>query len=506
LCLTLRAKATGADLLTVGGRWDGRAEPPQYIDADDLTGVADYVNDNQIPVVRGFARWLAARIEGKPRTRMIVTGGNRRGGKSWIIVRLAAAGAIAIPNAIIWIVSPTLEKREELERYLRDCVPPEWRTYRARELRFVFPNGSSIKSVTGDDADALKRGEADLVIYNEPQLMTVDVLTNGAPAIIDNGGLVLFAGNPATKRKGIWFTRLWKDILSGKYAHGEVYPLDARDNPDIDKQARSEIGELLSRIAPATARADDEGIFEEPGNHPYARHFDERRHTVPKFPDIADVCTSTVLRLAGCYSKRDQFGGVDFQAGRGNVGVELVATGNPNRPIWYIKKILVREGDEKWFLDDAFEIWDRDRMLWIGDPSGTWQDAEHTKGRNSFDKFIERKWEIRPPREKVTDRGKFPAHPSVSDSINIVNNLLDDDRLIVCLDGAGVMAEALQLCEYSKVPGKESKLQQSVFTDLTDALRYPIYWATPKPGRAKRAPAPGQIAAIGGRPAGPRSV
>ena len=477
----------------MGGRWDNQAQPPNFVDATDLTGVTEYVNENQTAVVRGFARWLKARIEGTPRTRLIVTGGNRRGGKSWVVVRLASAGALAIPGAIIWIVSPTLEKREELERYLRDCIPPEWRTYRARELRFVLPNGSSIRSVTGDDADALKRGEADLVIFNEPQLMGVDVLTNGAPAIIDNGGLVIFAGNPATKRKGLWFTRLWKDIETGKYPHGECYRLDARDNPDIDKQARSEIGSLLNRIAPATARADDEGIFEEPGNHPYAPHFDERRHTVATLPDILTVCTREVLRGAGCYSKRDLFGGLDFQSGRGNVGVELIATGDHRRPVWYVRRVLIREGDERYFLDDAFELWDRDRMLWIGDPSGTWQDAGHTKGRNSFDKFAERKWEIRPPREKVTDRGKFPAHPSVADSINIINNLLDEGRLIVCMDDAEQVAEALQRCEYSKVPGKESKLQQSVFTDLCDALRYPIYWASPKPGATHRAMDPSKI-------------
>ncbi len=397
------------------------------------------------------------------------------------------AGAIAIPGAIVWIVSPTLEKREELERYLRDCVPPEWRTYSARELRFTFPNGSSIKSVTGDDADALKRGEADLVVYNEPQLMGVGVLTNGAPAVIDQGGLVLFAGNPAQKRKGVWFTRLWKAIESGKYPHGEVYSLDRRDNPDVDKVAASQVAQLMKLMSPSASRADDDGVFIEPGDYPYAEHFDEKRNSAPEFPDITDICTAAVIRQQGCNGRQDVLGGVDFQIHYGNAGVELTAVGDHRRPTWYVRKCLVREGDESYFLDDAFDMWERERMLWIGDPSGTWQDAAHIKGRDSFTKFEARKWKILPPKMKVTDRGKFPAHPPVSDCIKLVNVLLAEGRLIVCMDGAAPVAEALQRCEYGKSGTKTEWRPAGAYAHLTDALRYALYWATPGP-KAKAAP------------------
>ena len=475
--------------MTVGGLWDNREKT--FID-DATEAVAIDVNDNQVAVVEAFARWLNARINGGPRTRLLITGGNRRGGKSWIVTALAAALAFAIPDAIIWLVSPTLEKREELERYLKDHIPQAWRTYSARELRFKFPTGASIRNVTGEDAEALKRGEADLVIFNEPQLMGEDVLSYGAPAIIDNGGLVLFAGNPAQKRKGIWFTRLWRAVEAGKYPHGEVHRLDAKDNPDIDKAARRDIGELLALVSPKAHKADEEGIFEELGNHVYAGCFDERRNTCPKFPDIAEICTSTVIRLAGG-GTRSVLLGADFQAGRGNVGIELVATGDPRDPTWYLRGLVSCEGDESYFLDDVFERWDQAQALWIGDPSGTWQDAKHTKGRNTFDKFSARNWKILPPREKQTDRGSFPAHPPFADSSNIVNVLLQSGKLIVCMDTAAPVAEAFQRCEYSKTPGKEARPAQSVFSDITDAIRYPIFWATPKPKRKSNLPKPSQI-------------
>lgn len=478
LCLSFRRKGTDEELLQVGGRWDSHASVRAYVD-DAATAVALAINENQVAAVRAFRRWLEARISGGPRVRLLITGGNRRGGKSWIVTALAAATCFAIPDAIVWLVSPTLEKRDELERYIKAHVPAAWRTYRARELRFVFPTGASIKNVTGDDAEALKRGEADLVVYNEPQSMAEDVLTYGAPAIIDKGGLVLFAGNPARKRKGVWFTRLWKAVEQGKYPHGEVYRLDRRDNPDVDAKAGSDIGDLLRLVNPEAARADDDGVFIEPGSFAYAEHFDEQRNAVPSL-EVAKFITSDIIRRAGGPSRFDGLNGVDFQGWPFNAGVSLQAIGDPADPTWYVTGYLLRDGDEDLFLDDAYEIWQRDRTLWIGDASGTWQDAKHIRGRCSFDKFTARKWRIEPPRKKVTDRGSYPANPAREDRINLVNSLLDRGRLIVCMDKAAPVAEALQKCEVDPKGRPRGR-----YAHLTDALGYPLWWATPKPKRRR---------------------
>lgn len=502
LCLTFRRKSTGKEILTVGGKWDKHNR--EWVDGP-CSAIIISVNDNQVAVVEAFGRYIAARLSDSPRKPFLVTGGNRRGGKSWIVSALGLALAVAIPGAIVWFVSPVLDKREELDRYLKGHAAPGWLTPRVREFKFTLPHGSTIKNITGEDDESLKRGEADLVVYNEPQLMSLGVLTNGAPAVIDQGGLVLFAGNPAQKRKGVWFTRLWKAIESGKYPHGEVYSLDRRDNPDVDKVAASQVAQLMKLMSPAASRADDDGVFIEPGDYPYAEHYDEKRNAVAAFPEIADVCTAAVIRLRGGYGKHDILGGVDFQIHYGNAGVELVAVGDPKRPTWYVRKCLVREGDETYFLDDAFEMWERERMLWIGDPSGTWQDAAHIKGRDSFTKFEARKWKILPPKVKQTDRGKFPAHPPVSDCIKIVNVLLAEGRLIVCMDGAAAVAEALQRCEYGKSGTKTEWRPAGAYAHLTDALRYALYWATPGP-KAKTSYVPGSIQSIDQVRTGPRTI
>ena len=474
LCLVFRRKATGTTILTTGGRWD-RTEQ-HFVDPDpaDLTGSVILINDNQVAVVEAFARHLASRINGTPRKPLLVTGGGRRAGKSWIVTALALAAAVALPDAIVWMVSPILDKREELERYLKRHAAAGWLTPRVREFKFTLPNGSTIKNVTGDDDASLKRGEADLVVYNEPQLMGSDVLTNGAPAVIDQGGLVMFAGNPATKRKGVWFTRLWNAIESGKYKHGEVYRLDKRDNPDTHKESAAQIGELLRLVNPDAARADEDGIFREPGDFAYAEHFDEARNTCPRL-DIGARVTAAIIRRAGDWGRHDILNGVDFQGWPYNAGVSLEAVGDPSDPTWYVTGCLMVPGEEELFLDEAYGLWDRERTIWIGDASGTWQDAQHIRGRTSFDKFLARKWRIEPPQKKLSDRGEHPANPSREDRINLVNGLLARGKLIVCMDKAAPVAEALQKCEVDS-KGRP----RGTYAHITDALGYPLWWATPR--------------------------
>jgi len=497
LCLLFRRKTTGEEIFRVGGRWHRRKK--DWIDGT-VDAVCIDVNDNQVAICRAFSRHLTARINGEPRRPFLITGGNRRGGKSWIITALALANAIAIPNAIVWMVSPVLDKREELERYLKAHAAPGWLTPKVREFKFTLPNGSTIKNITGDDDEALKRGEADLVLYNEPQLMRRDVLTNGAPAVIDQGGLVLFAGNPASKRKGVWFTRLWLAVESGKYPHGEVYRLDRRDNPDVDKTASKQVSDLLAVVDPQAHKFDDEGIFQEPGQWVYQGSYDENRNQLSRLPDIThQVCTAALIRKRGVISKQDILCGADFQANYGNAGVEVVAVGDVDAPTYYVVKCHVREGDETYFLDDAFELWPRERTLWVGDASGTWQDAAHIKGRDSFTKFEARRWKIIPPREKISDRGKSPANPPVPDRVNLVNKLLADGRLIVCMDGAADVAQALRECEYGTTRRSESR-PSGRYSHLTDALGYVLYWAEPKAKKPQRLPGAGDVVPIARTP------
>lgn len=474
LCLIFLSKGSKTELLRVGGRWDRARRAYIEPDPTDLTAKIVWVNDNQIPTVLRFKAWLAARLSGGPRKRLLITGGDRRGGKSFIVTALCCAMCVAQPESLTWYVSPTLKKRDELERYTKRHVPSLWRHYSGREMTFYFANGSRIINITGDDAEDLKRGESDLIVYNEPQAMGEDVLTYGAPAIVDKGGLMLFAGNPARKMKGVWFTRLVRAIEDGKFDKGEFCRLSSRDNPDIDAAARSDVSELMHLVNPEAARADDEGVFIEPGAFAYAEHFDERRNTVPTL-DIANFITHEIIRRAGIGGPYDVLNGVDFQHWPFNAGVSLQAAGDPKDPTWYAVGYLLKEDDEDYFLDEAYGLWDQARTLWIGDASGDWQDAKHIRGRTSFDKFKARRWRIEAPQKKRSDRGDHPANPPREDRINLVNALLERGKLIVVMDRAAPVAEALQKCEVDPKGRPRGR-----YAHLTDALGYPLWWATPR--------------------------
>lgn len=503
LMLVFRHKKTGRELLRVGGRWDRTKREYLEPDPEDLRGRVIFVNDNQVATVERFRDWLDGRLNGGPRQRLLITGGGRRGGKSFIITALTCAVCIAIPGALTWYVSPTLKRRDELERYTKRHTPQSWRTYSSRELTFNFANGSKIVNITGDDAEDLKRGEADLISYNEPQAMTEDVLTYGAPAIIDKGGLLLFAGNPARKRKGVWFTRLVRAIEEGKYTKGDFCRLSAKDNPDIDSLAQDDVSELMHLVNPEAARADDEGLFIEPGLFAYAEHFEEKRNTITAeaYADLESPVTAQIIRRAGGPSGFDNLNGIDFNGWPFNAGVALQAHGDPNDPTWYVDGYLLKEGDEDDFLTEAYPLWDQARTFWIGDASGGWQNAHHTQGRTSFDKFKARRWRIEPPQIKRSDRGDFPANPAVEDRVNLVNKLLDRGKLIIVIRDAQAVAEALTKCEV----GPNGK-PRGRWAHLCDALGYPLWWATPKAKPHNTPPSARSSTAVSVRPKGIRML
>lgn len=482
LCLTFRRKSTGEDLLTVGGRWDRTAAA--FIDPDpaDLCAAIVGVNENQVAVVECFREWLTARINGGPRKRLLLTGGNRRGGKSYIVTALTIAAAIALPDSICWLVSPNLSKRDELERYVKRITLPAWRTYRGMPVyRFGLSNGSTIQSITGDTADALKRGEADVIAYNEPQDCTVDVLTYGAPAIIDRGGLLLFAGNPSRRKKGEWFTNLRNSILAGEYAHGAFIDVPAERNENIDQSARADIGELMQLADPKAAAADDLGLWLPVGDRAYnefrKRAEGGKRSNLATVPDIGDV-TAAVLRRKGVTSARYRYiVGADFQIHPFHAGIAFQAFGDPARPIyWAVGEVYTSEHEED-FIDDLIEAgFDADNSIAIGDASGTWQDGAHRRGKTSFDFFKGRRYRIEAPRVS-RDENRHPRNPDVEDRVGLVNRLLAQGRFMIDPVRCPRLVEALHECE-----AKDGR-PTGRHAHATDAAGYGLFWMEPPPRR-----------------------
>ncbi len=98
LCLLFRRRKTGEILLKVGGRWDRLKG--EFSDEEPEHCHVIEVKEAQLPVVQRFAAWLAKFIAGETRERILLTGGNRRGGKSYIATACIVAIALSVPEAI----------------------------------------------------------------------------------------------------------------------------------------------------------------------------------------------------------------------------------------------------------------------------------------------------------------------------------------------------------------------------------------------------------------------
>lgn len=498
LSLEIRRKKTGETLLKVGGRWDRLTETFTNDEASEC--VVIYAKESQVPIVLQFKAWLEAFIARKPRKRMLLTGGGRRGGKSFIMVACIIAVAIAVPDALCWLVSPNLTKRDELERYFKEIVPPAWRFYRgAPEYRFTLPNFSTVQSITGDTSEALKRGEATVIGYNEPQTCSVDVVTYGLPALIDDGGLAFFAGNPARTRKGMWFNNLRLAILNETYKGGLFFDVPVDANDSIDQAARSDVNEALHLLDEEAAKRDADGEWTAVGDFAYGE-FDGKRN-IGHAPDVGDI--TGLLTKRKVYRAYDYFGGADFQRDPWNAGVFVKAYGDPARPIYYVVREILKPGFEDEFLDEAYieGRFQPENTIWVGDASGTWQDAAHSKGRVSFDVFKARRWVIHPPQMKKSDRGEHPRNPDIDDRLNLVNKLLTTGRLIVDRDLCPKLAESLKECEL----GPSGK-PRGRHAHVTDALGYALWWIEPKPKLPPNKASMEGMSFLNVRPTGPRTL
>lgn len=454
----------------------------RFLEADPETCKIVDLEESQVEFTRWFATWLAAFRDGLPRdVSLAVAGGDRRGGKTFDLIMCTLAAAIEVPFVdhsplVSWIVSVNYQEREEVDRTIVEALPRDWYSYRGQpHYRYTLAHGATIRNVSADDPETLKRGRVDIALFNEAQKQPVAALSNGIYGTVDKGGIALLAANPPRKQRGEWVRELKEAIDGGDIDGARFFGFSSKNNTKIDHEARGRVGNILRFIDPKAAQADDEGAWLPVGDRAYHR-FDRREHLKPA-PDIGDVTGDLLRGKTG--RAYPCLGGVDFQGNPYNAGVVLRLFGDPTAPLYWATDEFLVHGVEEDFLS---EVDDKDFepgcLLWIGDASGQWQDAEHTKGRRSFDIFKARGWHIRPPQVKRTDKGEWSKNPNVDDRLNLVNKLLDQKRLFVDPHRCPRLAEALRECElkHHRPFGK--------YAHLTDALGYPLYWLEPKPRKS----------------------
>ncbi len=485
LCLILREGRSKETLLFAGGRWDHQDRC--FVKTEPESARVIEMRPSQVEFVRWFAGWLKAFREGSPRSvSAAIAIGGRRGGKTHMGLLCTLATLIDVPRIqgsplIGWLISVSHAERDELDREIQENLPSDWYSYREwPKRRYTLVHGPTLTNLSADDPDTVKRGRADIVFQNEGAKMSSDVLFHAVGAVSDKGGLVVIATNAPRRERGSWVVNEWqayeKAKAQGRPHEVAFFRIESRLNDAIDAEARKRAGNIMKRLDPAGARADDEGLILPVGDYAYYE-WDEIRNGLALVPLLEDITQEFTKRKTGyAYA---YLGGADFQGTPHMAGSIWKIFGTFDRPqLWCIDDFIVERGNEDQLLDEVEDqgLYTPENLLWIGDASGDWQDGKHRSGKDSWSVFRARRWHIEGPQPKRGTKSLHGANPPIHQRVALINRLLAEKRMSVDPQAAR-MQMALKQCKSKQ--GKYGAYPAGLYAHLTDTAGYVAWWVMP---------------------------
>lgn len=481
MALQLRRKATGEDLLLVGGQFDRLSN--RYTD-EVVTPHVLTIEDSQLDFIRWWSLWLASFRDGTPRdVSFVMCAGARRGGKSHATLLAQIAACIEVPGTIAWCVVDSFRSRDEVDRAIVENIPGTWYHRRQQpEFSYSFANGSVIRILSADNEDQLKAGRVDVVNLVDLQKLSPAALLNTLGGTIDKNGIVLASANPPRRARGQFVIDL-KDKLEEKQLEGSLFfGFDASKNTAVDVGARKRFSAIADVVEPKLGDADADGTWQGIGDCAYSA-FRRTDHVRVPTHDAVDITLEVTRRKFG---KSAPFaGGLDAQAHPHNaVVIARVIRGLDGRPNIYVTGEVIQQGTERELLDaiDNSEVWGPSNLALVLDASCFWQDAAHTRGRATADIFRAARYHVVPPQAKRTEKGEHGSNPNVEDRVSLVNTLLQQCRLFVSPACPHLIA-ALKKCQ--------QRLGKPIghWSHATDALGY-LCWIIEDRVRPRTAPPP----------------
>lgn len=489
-----------------GGRWDHLEH--RFVQAPPERPMHFDLQESQVAFTRWFAAWWSAFRAGRPREHSAaVLLDDRAGGKTLICWLLLLAASLDCPRHsdgaefVCWAVSKNHTEREELDRELRTWLPPSWyRLVLAPKPYVYLATGATVWLRSADDPETLKQGRVDLFWINEGAKMDSRPFENAIPRTRDREGLCIIATNPPTAAypPGAWISDLWEKSEEAR-ASGEPNPVaflrcSSSLNVAISKEAGSRVSILLRWVNPERAAADIDGLILPVGRYAYRPPFNPAEHVRVFDPAEwahQDITKALTAKLSG--QPAEWVLGHDFQFDPGNAAVALKAYGSLERPVFWVHADFLEEGDEnellsaleadlEWVTHHDFKAEPRfaaGNTVSIGDPSGSWQNYAHDKGKDSFAVFKARGWRLLPP-IKAKDRDTKPPHPPVHLRIARLNSLVAGGRLFIA-KGPNTDRIALSLRKCKVKRGTLGRFKPTGDeAHLTDALGYAIWWMLPR--------------------------
>ncbi len=496
----------GEVVLRVGGRWDRRADDYDQPAAPGMPGAVVRIHPGQEAAVRWFGEWLESHVERRvaaeaehgPRRELLdleetpveveidldpahayaaLFAGGRRAGKTWIAVELAVAYAVAVPRAIVWLVSPTDTTDGELVRYVRAALPKAWIDRETGE-GWELCNGSQLLLLSAYNPEGLKQGEAHLVVLNEGQRMHHRAYTLARGAVVDHAGLVIVCANPPVEAKDQqWVVDFAAEAQAGRrqalYLH-----FDARKNPHIDVQA---LYALAAELDERTAAIEVWGEFRAAADavaYNWVRLENEKPPPIGEMPDVTEAFLAGIEEGTGIL----QVVGLDVQRIPYIGGPVFRFFGSPNRDevlAWIVDEIVLDGGDEVDFCA-ALELagYAPDQTLIVCDATAEYQ---HSRRRNTDQPPPE--WQGRGSwsiikqegyrRIVAPDRKMRRKNPAIQDRVRAFTSLICSDgvrRLFADPIAAPRSCKAIR--EWKQQHGTAHRTQYEAH--LGDGISYPV--------------------------------
>lgn len=463
----------------------------------------------KIPVEQldGAAHLLAAIENGKNgdgRDYALLLIGGRRSGKSHMSLVLLVLYAVMTANALIWAISPTQPRTNELRRALMALMPPRWYRFHRGSSKepphFLLINGSRIDLVSGHKSEALKNGGCDLALYNEAQNMSLDGFAQIHGAIGDSGGLIVLAANPPSKPIGRWVEELFDYSRAGRNAT-QTFQLSPRNNPFIDYGAL--VAAARNLMDPITFRREILGEMLPIGDVVFHSWSSNENVRVPPdhFIDVTAEVTKRILGHAAGYVV-----GMDFQKKPHNAAViykffrDPKATDPTDVLAWVVDECVCEDSDEFQLLDalEAMPRWRRAGKQpgltyrgWIDadddplvpvhcavvmDASAWFQSGAHD-GNQSDRMLRSRGWKYlyQPQPWRRKDGGLYRNNPRVVERCQVANALMcnaDKMRRKFVSPHCNKTIRALKNWGNNKVGLPD---RTSPFAHVCDADTYPLY-------------------------------
>jgi hypothetical protein len=496
LQMTLALKCQGETVLMAGGVWDNllrrfqdRMEPEWVHELE--------IAPSQRAFVEWFDTWLLAFREGRERVESLAfLEGDRRGGKSWAGNICQQALLIDCPRVgkrttIGWAISRTHSQRHELWDEIRACIPSEW--YRARgspDFQLTYLHGSVWRSLSAERPEDLKQGKVDAVLVNEAQKISPQAVAHATRGTADAGGLIMLTANPPSKdnSRGEWLVDLYEAIRESKRKGEELgartFNFLSKLNPFIDQEARTRAARLAGIIYPESKDADDEGKWTRPGDRA-AWEFDRSRHLCPP-PQVGLVDVTSQVTYRRDYVRMALVAGADWQKRPAIVGIVYRLFGDPDRPTWWaVDELVLERGHEKPFLEHVRASgYSPDLVQWVGDASGSWQNAEHKADDPcSYAYWEQDGWTILPPRDPI-DAKRKPSNPHVDARLAMLNQVLAEGRYLVDPGRCPGLAEALKDAQTERRNGRrvlKNTGPAGRWVHWIDAATYPLWRYEPAP-------------------------